>query len=136
MDCRNTILAMLFAALAAAARADAPQSVAVPHPSQNGIMRRGPFAPPDDPFHDSYKKNTGQINTEKPRPIRNIRAKISAARAARLKAEIDRERAFRSPISCYSNTGTTTAKVTQAPPQPSAENKSITICNSSVVINQ
>ena len=91
---------------------------------------------PNDSFHDTYKKNTGQIRREAPKPVNNLHAKISAARAEAIKFELERERARQSPISCWSNFGTlSTVAVAQSAPA-TVEQKSITIVNSNVTINQ
>ena len=111
---------------------------------QRSEFRRSAFSSPNDPFHDTYRKNTGQIRTEAPKPVRNIPAKISAARKADLNFELRRERAFQSPISCYSNYETVSTVARTAPAAPSgggandaaSAQRSITINNSNVVINQ
>ena len=85
---------------------------------------------------DTYKKNTGEIRREVPKPVNNLHAKISAARAEAIKFELERERAHKSPISCWSNFGTlSTVAVAQSAPA-TVEQKSITIVNSDVTINQ
>ena len=73
---------------------------------------------------------------EAPKPVNNLHAKISAARAEAIKFELERERAHKSPISCWSNFGTlSTVAVAQSAPA-AVEQKSITIVNSNVTINQ
>ena len=103
------------------------------------IIRHVPLSDPNDPFHDTYKKNTGQIRCEAPKPVRNLHAKISAARADALRLEQKREQAARSPISCYSNISApkrapATPMVAAADTAPAE--RTINIYNSSVVINQ
>ena len=130
MDNRKTFLAAAFAAIAIAA-------LATPGGRASG-PRSSAFSSPNDSFHDTYKKNTGEIRREAPKPVNNLHAKISAARAEALKFELERERAYQSPISCWSNFGTlSTAAVAQsAPTAGNIEQKSITIVNSNVTINQ
>ena len=103
------------------------------------VIRHVPLSDPNDPFHDTYKKNTGQIRREAPKPVRNLHAKISAARADALRLEQKREQAARSPISCYSNI----SAPKRTPPAPAVASggsapaeRTINIYNSSVVINQ
>ena len=90
---------------------------------QHSGPRRSAFSSPNDSFHDTYKKNTGEIRREVPKPVNNLHAKISAARAEAIKFELERERAHKSPI------------VAQSAPA-AVEQKSITIVNSNVTINQ
>ena len=160
MDNRKTFLAATFAAIAIAAFAmpgTGPRSAEASgrghhvqqgrphHVQQSGVHhphtqlsgpRRSAFSSPNDPFHDTYKKNTGQIRREAPKPVNNLHAKISAARAEAIKFELERERARQSPISCWSNFGTlSTVAVAQSAPA-TVEQKSITIVNSNVTINQ
>ena len=108
-----------------------------PHTQLSGPRRRA-FSSPNDPFHDTYKKNTGEIRREAPEPVNNLHAKISAARIAELERELERERAHKSPISCWSNYGSfsTVAVAQSAPATENVEQKSITIVNSNVTINQ
>ena len=74
--------------------------------------------------------------TPRGKPVNNLHAKISAARAEAIKFELERERAHKSPISCWSNFGTlSTVAVAQSAPA-TVEQKSITIVNSDVTINQ
>ena len=119
MDNKKTFLVAAFASIAIAA-------FATPGGPGTG-SRRSAFSSPNDPFHDTYKKNTGQIRREAPKPVNNLHAKISAARAEAIKFELERERARQSPISCWSNAQSAPATV---------EQKSITIVNSNVTINQ
>ena len=157
MDNRKTFLAAAFAAIAIAASAMPGERGPTPrgegaggrghHVQQSGTHlprmqhsgpRRSAFSSPNDPFHDTYRKNTGEIRREAPKPVNNIHAKISAARAEALKFELERERAHQSPISCWSNFGTfsTVAIAQSAPASATVEQKSITIVNSNVTINQ
>ena len=155
MDNKKTFLAAAFATIAITALAMPRGSGTAPHRAesagrghsvqQSGIHRpraqqsgprRSAFSSPNDPFHDTYKKNTGQIRREAPKPVNNLHAKISAARAEAIKFELERERAHKSPISCWSNFGTlSTVAVAQSAPA-AVEQKSITIVNSNVTINQ
>lgn len=154
MDNRKTFLAAAFAAIAMAAsampgeRGPAPRGAGAGgrghHVQQSGIHlprmqhsgpRRSAFSSPNDSFHDTYKKNTGEIYREAPKPVNNLHAKITAARIAELERELERERAHKSPISCWSNFGTfSTVAVAQSAPA-TVEQKSITIVNSNVTIN-
>jgi hypothetical protein len=128
MDNKKTFLVAVFASIAIAA-------FATPGGPGTG-SRRSAFSSPNDPFHDTYKKNTGQIRREAPKPVNNLHAKISAARAEAIKFELERERARQSPISCWSNFGTlSTVAVAQSAPATVGQ-KSITIVNSNVTINQ
>jgi hypothetical protein len=155
MDNRKTFLAAAFAAIAIAASAMPGERGPTPrgegaggrghHVQQSGTHlprmqhsgpRRSAFSSPNDPFHDTYKKNTGEIRREAPKPVNNLHAKISAARAEAIKFELERERAHKSPISCWSNFGTlSTVAVAQSAPA-AVEQKSITIVNSNVTINK
>ena len=155
MDNRKTFLAAAFATFAIAAFAMPGGSGIGPrgaesgsrghHVRQNGIHHSGShhsaphrsaFSSPNDPFHDTYRKNTGEIRREAPKPVNNIHAKISAARADAIRFELERERAHKSPISCWANFGTlATVAVAQSAPA-TVEQKSITIVNSNVTINQ
>ena len=162
MDNRKTFLAATFATITIAAfampgtgprsaeasgrghhvqqgRAHHVQKSGVHHPhTQLSGPRRSAFSSPNDPFHDTYKKNTGEIRREAPEPVNNLHAKISAARIAELERELERERAHKSPISCWSNYGSfsTVAVAQSAPATENVEQKSITIVNSNVTINQ
>lgn len=157
MDNRKTFLAAAFAAIAIAASAMPGERGPTPrgegaggrghHVRQNEIHHSGShhaaphrsaFSSPNDPFHDTYRKNTGEIRREAPKPVNNIHAKISAARADAIRFELERERAHKSPISCWSNFGTfsTVAVAQSAPASENSEQKSITIVNSNVTINQ
>ena len=130
MDNKKTFLVAAFASIAIAA-------FATPGGPGTG-SRRSAFSSPNDPFHDTYKKNTGEIRREAPEPVNNLHAKISAARIAELERELERERAHKSPISCWSNYGSfsTVAVAQSAPATENVEQKSITIVNSNVTINQ
>lgn len=90
----------------------------------------------DDDFHDTYRRNAGRIESEAPKRVTNIRAKISAREIADDNREIRREKARKSPISTYSNydflfkdkdeaSGSTTTIV----------QKQINISNSTVILN-
>lgn len=155
MDNRKTFLAAAFAAIAIAASAMPGERGPTPreegaggrghHVRQNGIHHSGShhsaphrsaFSSPNDPFHDTYRKNTGEIRREAPKPVNNIHAKISAARADAIRFELERERAHKSPISCWSNFGTFSTVAVAQPASATVEQKSITIVNSNVTINQ
>lgn len=90
----------------------------------------------DDDFHDTYRRNAGRIESEAPKRVTNIRAKISAREIAQDNREIRLEKARKSPISTYSNydflfkdkdeaSGSTTTIV----------QKQINISNSTVILN-
>ncbi len=90
----------------------------------------------DDDFHDTYRRNAGRIESEAPKRVTNIRAKISAREIADDNREIRLEKARKSPISTYSNydflfkdkdeaSGSTTTIV----------QKQINISNSTVILN-
>lgn len=132
MNNRKTFLAAAFATIAIAAFAITGGGARMQH----SAPRRSASSSPNDPFHDTYRKNTGEIRREAPKPVNNIHAKISAARADAIRFELERERAHQSPISCWSNFGTlSTVAVAQSAPA-TVEQKSITIVNSNVTINQ
>ena len=155
MDNKKTFLAAAFATIAitalamprgsgtaprraeSAGRGHSVQQSGIHRPrAQQSGPRRSAFSSPNDPFHDTYRKNTGEIRREAPKPVNNIHAKISAARADAIRFELERERAHKSPISCWSNFGTlSTVAVAQSAPAV-VEQKSITIVNSNVTINQ
>jgi len=160
MNNKKTILAAAFAAIAITAvampgggaqpRHSGPHGGAAPSrsdtfrgshgnntPPRNSFhVSHGKSTPQHDSFHDTYRKNTGEIRREAPKPVNNIHAKISAARIEELERELERERAHKSPISCWSNFGSfSTVSVAQSPSK-TVEQKSINIVNSYVTINQ
>jgi hypothetical protein len=155
MDNRKTFLAAAFAAIAMVASAMPGERGPTPRGAGVGVRghhvqrsgadlprmqhsgpRRSAFSSPNDPFHDTYKKNTGEIRREAPKPVNNLHAKISAARAEAIKFGLERERERQGPISCWSNFGTlSTVAAAQSAPA-TVEQKSITIVNSNVTINQ
>ena len=93
------------------------------------------FSRPDDPFHDTHKRNTGRLNDEAPKRIANLHAKISAAQAAAEKRAARAARANEPTISVYSNYD---ALFKKPPPEEKPTvvvNKQINISNSTVVIN-
>lgn len=157
MDNKKTFLAAAFAAISIVASAMPGERGVTPRRAESGGHghrvhqsgthlqrthhlgpRRSAFSSPNDPFHDTYKKNAGEIRREAPKTVNNIHAKISAERIAELERELERERAHKSPISCWSNFGSFSA-VAVAQSASAAENseqKSITIVNSNVTINQ
>ena len=93
------------------------------------------FSSPDDPFHDTYKRNTGRLNDEAPRRVANIHAKISAAEAAVEKRAARTARASEPTISVYSNYDAVSPKPPSEEKPTVVVNKQINISNSSVVIN-
>ena len=100
--------------------------------------RHVPLSDPADPFHDTYKRNTGRLNDEAPKPLRNARAKANAAEKQARKAAQEAEN--RSPISVYSNYGSLTAdsgrKASDAESAPrETAQKVINIYDSTVIIN-
>ena len=106
------------------------KSKEVRHGQQEDISRRG-FR-----VNRNRRIRHARIRREAPKPVNNLHAKISAARAEAIKFELERERARQSPISCWSNFGTlSTVAVAQSAPA-TVEQKSITIVNSNVTINQ
>ena len=155
MDNKKTFLAAAFATIAitalamprgsgtaprraeSAGRGHSVQQSGIHRPrAQQSGPRRSAFSSPNDPFHDTYRKNSGEIQHKAPKHVNNIHAKISAAREDAIKFELERERAHQSPISCWSNFGTlSTVAVAQSSPA-TVEKKSITIVNSNVTINQ
>ena len=96
--------------------------------------RHVPLSDPSEPYHETYRKNRGEIYAQAPKPVANLHAKQSAAQADALRYAAKAEQAKRSSISVYSN-------VTVHPPASrqtttSGDNgHNITINNSSVVIN-
>ena len=131
---------ILFAAALAAAGTGSAETIVHGFHGQTiqTVIRHVPLSDPNDPFHDTYKKNTGQIRREAPKPVRNLQAKISAAQADALRLEQKRDQAARSPISCYSNI-TAPKRTPAAPAAPAGSapaERTINIYNSSVVINQ
>lgn len=92
--------------------------------------RHIPLSNPNDPFHDTYKRNTGRLNDEAPKRVANLRAKISAAR---IEAD-QRANERKSPISTYSNL---TERPAPAPAvrETTVVQQQINISNSSVVFN-
>ena len=101
------------------------------------VVTRGhtSFSNPDDPFHDTYKRNTGRLNDEAPKRVANLHAKITAAQAAAEKRAARAARANEPTISVYSNYD---ALFKKPPPEEKPTvvvNKQINISNSTVVIN-
>ena len=101
------------------------------------VVTRGhsTFSSPDDPFHDTYKRNTGRLNDEAPKRIANLHAKISAAEAAAEKRAAKAARANEPTISVYSNYDALFKKPPPEEKPPVVVNKQINISNSTVVIN-
>lgn len=138
MNYNKAIIAAAVAALASASwagilnglppagRTTTTTHVAVRHTSSHG-----------EPFHGTFAKETPHERPhEHHAPPPNIQAKVRAAQIAELNNEIWRAKALESPISCYANYGSgQTTVVAQSAPAV-VEQKSITICNSNVVINQ
>ena len=98
--------------------------------------KKVPLSDPSEPFHDTYRKNTGEVSRKAPKPIANLHAKQSAAQADALRTAAKMAAAQRPTISVYSNI-TPAAQTTRT--QPTRENggtpNTITINNSNVVIN-
>lgn len=96
--------------------------------------RHVPLSDPSDPYHDTYRKNTGEVYRKAPKPIANVHAKQSAAQTDALRYAARAAQAQRSAISVYSN-------VTARPAPPCAASSAvgtgnaIVINNSNVVIN-
>ena len=93
------------------------------------------FSRPDDPFHDTYKRNTGRLNDQAPKRIANLHAKISAAEAAAEKRAAKAARANEPTISVYSNYDALFKKPPAEEKPTVVVNKQINISNSTVVIN-
>ena len=93
-----------------------------------------PLSDPSEPYHDTYRKNVGEVNRQAAKPVANAHAKQSAAQADALRYAAKASAAQRPTISVYSNV---TAR--QSEPRPAAANggthAGITINNSNVVIN-
>ena len=100
--------------------------VAVHHTTSNEGHYHGSVA--KEPLHKHHEPHHMSIP--------NIQAKIRAARIADLNYEIKKAKALESPISCYSNYGTKQTTVVAQSAPAIVEQKSITICNSNVIINQ
>ena len=115
--------------LGPAERTTTTTHVAVHHTSSHGEPPHGNTA------RESLYEHHTHHETHHPAPP-NMQAKIRAARIAEMNDEIWRAKALESPISCYSNYGSgQTTFVAQSAPAI-VEQKSITIYNSNVVINQ
>jgi len=93
------------------------------------------FSSPDDPFHDTYKRNTGRLNDQAPKRIANLHAKISAAEAAAEKRAARAARANEPTISVYSNYDAISKKPPSEEKPTVIVNKQVNISNSTVVIN-
>ena len=116
----------------------------VPHREHATVLHdhgrtRPSFAPPNDPFHDVYKRNVGLLNDKAPRHVANIHAKISAAEAASARRAAEAARASE-PINVpYSNCDALLRK--ERTVEQTVEktvvvvNKQVNISNSTVVVN-
>ena len=62
-----------------------------------------PLTDPSEPYHETYRKNLGEVNRKAPKPVANAHAKRTAAQADALRNAAQAERAQRSSISVYSN---------------------------------
>lgn len=89
----------------------------------------------DDDFHDTYRRNAGRIESEAPKRVTNIRAKISAREIADDNREIRREKARKSPISTYSNYDFLFKEKDEASETATIVQKQINISNSTVILN-
>ena len=92
-----------------------------------------PLTDPSEPYHDTYRKNLGEVDHKVAKPVANLHAKQSAAQADALRQAAKATQTQRPTISVYSN-------VTARQPAQPANNASggehnITINNSNVVIN-
>ena len=94
--------------------------------------RHVPLSDPSEPYHETYRKNLGEIRPKAPKPVANIHAKQSAAQADTLRYAAKAAEAQRSSISVYSNI---TARPPIAQQTPGNGSRNITINNSTVVIN-
>ena len=93
--------------------------------------RHVPLSDPNDPFHDTYRRNTGRLNDAAEKRVTNLHAKVAAARA-----EADRRSAERrSPISTYSNLQGRTSSASVQERETLVIQRQVNIYNSSVVIN-
>ena len=101
------------------------------------VVTRGhsSFSRPDDPFHDTYKRNTGRLNDDAPKRVANLHAKISAAESAAEKRAVRAARANEPTISVYSNYDALSRKSPPEEKSTAIVNKQINISNSTVVIN-
>lgn len=91
-----------------------------------------PLTDPSEPYHETYRKNLGEVNKKAPKPIANVHAKQSAAQADALRYAAKAEQARRSSISVYSNVTSRPTYSQQSGSSGGGHN--ITINNSSVVI--
>ena len=142
MNYNKAITAAAVAALASASwagilnrlpptgRTTTTTHVAVRHTTSHGEPFHGTFA--KEPPHERAPERHEPHHHTPP----NIQAKVRAARIADLNDDIRRAKALESPISCYANYGSgQTTVVAQSAPAV-VEQKSISIYNSNVVINQ
>ena len=98
--------------------------------------RHVPLSDPGEPYHDTYRKNIGEVCRKAPKPVANAHAKASAAQADALRQAARAEQAQRPTISVYSN-------VTARQDEPRRgdgggrgnDARTINISNSNVVIN-
>ena len=104
---------------------------------ESRVVTRGhsSFSSPDDPFHDTYKRNAGRLNDQVPKRIANLHAKISAAEADAEKRTARAARAREPTISVYSNYDALSKKPPPEEKPTVIVNKQINISNSTVVIN-
>ena len=96
---------------------------------------RPSFAPPNDPFHDIYRRNAGLLADKTPAYGANIHAKISAAEAAAKKRAAEAARA-REPVNvAYSNCDAILGRTSPEEKSVVVVNKQVNISNSTVVVN-
>lgn len=93
-----------------------------------------PLTDPNEPYHETYRKNLGEVNKKAPKPVANVHAKQSAAQADALRYAAKAEQAQRSSISVYSNV-TSRPSYSKQSSSSGSGGHNITINNSSVVIN-
>jgi len=96
-----------------------------------------PLSDPNDPFHDTYKRNTGRLNDQAAKPVANAHAKQSAAENRAIELERRRAGATQSGVKVYSNIreqprASAPAVAPVAPAQP----QTINIYNSNVTIGR
>lgn len=133
----NKLLVASFLATATASAAFADVEI---HPgygcgfANNNIIRVNyrhvPLSNPHEPYHETYRKNLGEVRKHAPKPIANPHAKQSAAQTDAIRYAAKAERTQRSSISVYSN-----VTALQSVSTPASGGHNITINNSTVVIN-
>ena len=113
----------------------APRHRTETHASHREPSRTRPsFAPPNDPFHDIYRRNAGLLADKAPAYGANIHAKISAAEAAAKKRAAEAARA-REPVNvAYSNCDAILGRTSPEEKSVVVVNKQINISDSSTLV--